>query len=113
METNKEVIESLFEEVVEYGKTNLELFKLKVLDKVSDVVSSLIPHSVIFFLITTCLFFLNLGLAILFGEILGVLYLGFFLVGGFYLFTGLILRLFFYKSLKRVVSDFIIKHVLK
>lgn len=113
MEANKELIESLFEKVAEYGKTNLELLKLRVLDKISDVVSSMIPHSVIFFLIATCLFFVNLGLALWFGDILGNVYYGFFLVAGFYLFIGLFIRIFLFKRLKRSVSDFIIKQALK
>jgi hypothetical protein len=48
MEENKKLIESLLEKATEYGKTSFELVKLKALDKTSDVVSSFIPHSVVF-----------------------------------------------------------------
>ena len=113
MESNKELFESLFEKVTEYGKTNFELLKLRVLDKASDVVSSLIPHTVVFVLIFSCLFFISLGLAFWLGEILGNVYFGFFVVAAFYGIIGLFMRLFFYKLIKRAVCDYIIKQVLK
>ena len=71
MEENQNTIESLFERVVEYGKTSLELVKLKVVDKITDLVSSLVPNSVVFILIMVFVLFLNLGLAFWLGEIIG------------------------------------------
>jgi len=113
MESNKELFESLLEKVTEYGKTNFELIKLKVLDKASDVVSSLIPHSVVFVFIASCLLFINLGLALWLGEILDNVYYGFFVIAAFYGITGLVIRLFMYKLIKRIVCDYIIKQMLK
>ena len=75
MEDNAKLIESLLERAAEYGKTSFELVKLKALDKTSDVVSSFIPHSVVFVLIASFMLFLNLGLAFWLGEILGKTYL--------------------------------------
>jgi len=113
MESNKELFESLLGKVAEYGKTNYELLKLKVLDKASDVISSLIPHSVVFVLIAFCLFFFNLGLAFWIGEILDNTFFGFIAVAAFYGIIGLIVRLFMFKGLKRIVGNYIIKQVLK
>ena len=48
MEDNAKLFESLLERATEYGKTSYELVKLKALDKTSDVVSSFIPHSIVF-----------------------------------------------------------------
>ncbi len=50
MEDNTRLLESLLERASEYVKTSLELVKLKALDKTTDVVSSLVPHSVVFVL---------------------------------------------------------------
>ncbi len=63
MEDNAKLIESLLEKATEYAKASYELVKLKALDKTSDIVSSFIPHSVVFALIVSFLLFLNLGLA--------------------------------------------------
>lgn len=113
MESNKGLFESLLEKATEYGKTNCELVKLKVLDKASDVVSSMIPHYVVFVLIASCLFFFNLGLAFWLGDISGNTYFGFIVIAAFYGIIGIVVRLFMYKWLKRIVCNYIIKQVLK
>jgi len=113
MEDFAQLVESLLERITCYVKTNAELVKLKVLDKASDVVSSLIPHTVVFVLVLSSLFFLNVGLALWLGEILGNLCFGFFVVAAFYGLIGLCIRLFFHKRMKRFISDYIIKQALK
>ncbi len=70
MEDNTKLIEIL-ERTAEYGKASFELVKLKALDKTSDAVSSLIPHAVVLVLAAVFMLFLNLGLALWLGEILG------------------------------------------
>ena len=107
------LIETLLETATEYGKTSLELIKLKAVDKSSDVVSALVPQSVLLVLIVSFMLFLNLGLAFWFGEMLGQVYYGFFVVAAGYCFTGLIFYLFMRKWLKKLVCNYIIKQVLK
>jgi hypothetical protein len=113
MEDNAKLIESLLERAAEYGKTSYELVKLKALDKTSDVVSSFIPHSVVFVLIASFTLFFNLGLAFWLGEILGKTCFGFFVVAAFYGIAGIVFHLFMRKWLKKIVSNYIIKQVLK
>jgi hypothetical protein len=111
MEDNN-LFESLFEKASEYGKTSYELVKLKALDKTSDVVSSFIPRSVVFVLIASFILFLNLGIALWLGDLLGKLFYGFFVVSGFYVIAGIVIYFFMHKWLKRIVSDYFIKHML-
>ncbi len=113
MEDKAKLIESLLESAAEYGKASYELVKLKALDKTSDAVSSFIPHSVVFAVIAIFLLFINLGLAFWLGEVLGEIFLGFFVVAAFYGFVGIILHFFMHKWLKKVISNYIIKNVLK
>jgi hypothetical protein len=113
MDDNSKLIEELLEKAAEYGKTSFELAKLKALDKSSDVVSTLIPHWVVFVLFATFLLFLNLGVAVWLGEILGTVYSGFFVVAAFYAFAGIMLHFFLRKWLKKIVSNIFIKQVLK
>ena len=113
MENNANLFESLLENTAEYGKTSIELAKLKALDKTSDVVSSLIPHSIVSALIGAFMLFITLGLAFWLGEILGKIYYGFFIVGTFYGLTGIFIHYIMHKWIKRTVCDSIIKNVLK
>jgi len=113
MEDNTKLIESLLEKVNEYGKTSYELVKLKTLDKTADIISSLIPHSVVLVMIGTFIFFLNFGLAFWIGEILGKLYYGFLAVAAFYAFISFILHFFMHKWIKRMLYDNIVKKMFK
>ncbi len=112
MEDNAKLIESLLEKAFEYGKTSFELAKLKAIDKTSDVISTVIPHTLIFVLIASFLVFLNLGLAFWLGEILGKVFFGFFVVAAFYGISAIILHFFLHKKMKRVIRDYFIKQVL-
>jgi hypothetical protein len=112
MEDNAKLIESLLERATEYIKTSYELVKLKVLDKASDVVSSLVPNAVVFVLIASFLLFFNLALAFWLGEILGKTYYGFFVVAAFYGIIAFVLHFLMHKWLKKKVCNYIIKKVL-
>jgi len=113
MEDNAKMIESLLEKATDYGKTSYELVKLQALDKVSDVTSSIIPHSVVFVFIASFMIFFNLGLAFWLGKILGEAYYGFFVVAGFYVILGMIIHFFMHNWIKNTIYNYIIKLVLK
>lgn len=113
MEDNTKSIESLLERAVDYGKTSYEIVKLKTLDKTSDVVSTIIPHSIVFVLFASFMLFINFGLAMWLGEVLGKTYFGFLVVAGFYMITGLIIHFFFHKGIKNLVWNYIVKQMLK
>ncbi len=113
MEDRTKLLESLLDKAKEYGITTFELAKLKAIDKTSDILSSLVPTSIVIVLISTCLLFLNLGVALWLGEILGNAFYGFFIVAGFYLLVGLILHFFLHDWVKRIAGDYIVKNLLK
>jgi len=113
MEDNAKLIESLFDKATEYGKTSFELVKLKGVDKASDAVSSFVPYAIAIGFIAFFMLFLNLGLALWFGEILGQMYYGFLLVAGFYLVIGIFIRLVLHKWIKRRVGNRFIEQILK
>ena len=112
MEDNAKLIESLLERAFTYGKTSFELAKLKAIDKTSEVVSTVIPHTVVIVIIASFLLFLNLGLAFWLGEILGKLFFGFFLVAAFYGISAIVLHFFLHKRIKKVICNYFIKQVL-
>jgi phosphoglycerol transferase MdoB-like AlkP superfamily enzyme len=113
MEDNPKIIEELLGKAAEYGKTELQLAKLKVLDKTSDAVSTAVPHLVVIVLALIFLLFVNLGIAFWLGGILGNIYYGFFAVAAFYGITALVLHFFMHKWLKKHVGNYIVRNVLK
>ncbi len=113
MENIVDSIESLLESAVDYGKTSYDLVKLKTINKTSDVVSSLMPHAVVFLILMSFLLFLNLGVAFWLGEIFGNTFYGFFVVAAFYGIIGLVLHFFMHDRIKKKISDFIVKQALK
>jgi hypothetical protein len=113
MEENTNSIESLIEKATEYGKTSFELAKLNALDKTSEVVSSLLSHSLVLVIVSAFLLFLSLGLALWLGEILEKIYLGFFIVAAFYGITGIFIHFFLHDWLKKCIGNNTIKQILK
>ena len=111
MEENSNLLETLFERASEYGKTSIDLVKLKALDKTTEIVSSVIPLSVVILLVASSMLFLNLGLAFWLGEVLGKIYYGFFIVAAFYVLAGIFIHFFLHKWIKRLVGDYFIKRV--
>ncbi len=113
MENIVDSFESLLERAAEYGITSYELVKLKTINKTSDVVSSLIPHAVVFLILMSFLLFLSLGVAFWLGEIFGNMFYGFFVVAAFYGIIGLVLHFFMHDQIKKKISDYIVKQALK
>lgn len=113
MEDKAKPLESLLNSATEYGKTSYELFKLKALDKTSNVVSSVVPHSIVLIILSSFMLFLNLGIALWLGEIFGKIFYGFLIIAGFYLIIGVIIYFFLYKWLKKLVCNYVIKQMLK
>lgn len=113
MEDHSKLIESLIERATEYGKTSYELVKLKVVDKTSDGISSLIPQTIVLFVLCSVLLFLNLGVSCWIGEILGEFFYGCFVVAAFYALVAFIIYFFLRKWLKRVFHDYFINQFLK
>lgn len=111
MEDNVTLIEKLLEDTAAYSKTSIELIKLKTVDKVTDHLSSLVPKSILTIVICTFLMFLNLGLAMWFGELLGHFYYGFLIVACFYLLIATLIYLFARKWLKRIAYDSLIRSI--
>lgn len=112
MEDNAKLIESLLERAFSYGKTSFELTKLKAIDKSSEVVSTVLPHTIVIAIVASFLLFLNLGLAFWLGELLGKNFFGFFLVAAFYGISAIVLHFFLHKRIKKAIRNYFIKQVL-
>lgn len=107
MEEKATIVESLFEKSEAYLNTNLDLFKLKTINTSADVVSTIVSKIVVFIVIFLIILSLNIGAALWIGELLGKVYYGFFIVGGFYILVALVLQ-FWPNIIKAPINDSII-----
>ncbi len=114
MENQGEFIDELVDKGKDFGKTSAEIIKLKVLDKVSDALSTFISWVPIVLVGFLCFLSLNLGIAYLIGQLteFGDA-MGFLIVAGFYLLVGIILMLTRKKWIKSPIMDSIILSVIK
>lgn len=112
MEEKYKVLDELITSAETFGKTNVELIKLKTVDKVADGVSSMVAWATV--VIALILFFitLNFGIALLIGELVGKTYLGFLIVAAFYGLAGLILYFFKDKWIKKPLNNSLINNML-
>ena len=113
METTVSLVETLFEKAEAYSKTTYELSKLKSLETTTIVVTSLIARVSVIIMISLFVLLLTIGIALLLGDILGKSYYGFFIVGAFYLVSGIILHFFLLKWIKKPFSELIITQALQ
>ncbi|TAH41988.1 MAG: hypothetical protein EYC69_06565 [Bacteroidetes bacterium] len=91
MESNKEELDNLINDVKDYLETRTKLGRLKALDKGSQIAGDI---SVVVFLSLFGLLFLlfiSIAASLALSEILGKFYLGFLAVSLFYLFIGVLL----------------------
>lgn len=108
METNNSMIEPLFEKVEQYTNTSIELWKLKTIDKVSDITSSVMAKIIWFFAFTFLILFLSLAAAFYFGYMLNNLFYGFMIVASFYVVIGTVL-VFTQKFISSRIKNKIVK----
>ena len=112
MENPESLIGALFDKAEHYLESSAELYKLKAIDKSADVISTLTMRIAIIVFITLFFLILNVGVALLIGEMLGKSYYGFFIVAGFYALVGTVLYVFRNKWIKVPLRDSIITQFL-
>lgn len=112
MESNPTNLEELFQKLKDYADVRIQLYKLKGINKASGFISSFITIFILIIIFSLIIICLSVGAALLIGEWLGADYYGFFIVGGIYLITGLILYSMRGKLIKTKVSDKLIKEMI-
>lgn len=106
-------IELLYEKAKKYTETSLELFRLNAIDKTADVSSSLMARIAIVMVVAMFTLFINIGISLFIGKMLGEYYLGFMIVSLFYLIIGLILYFFSHQLIKTPITNLVIDKLLK
>lgn len=113
MKNTQRLIEELVEKLEAYGKTNLELAKLKALRTASIVASEVVTKTIILVVMSMFLIILNIGISLWVGKFMGEYYYGFFIVAAAYLFIGMLLAIFAPQLLHRPIRRYIIREILK
>lgn len=98
----------VFDRSEQYTRTSIELLKLKLVDKSSSVISSLVYGIILLLFFTLFFIVFNIGLSYLIGELIGHIYLGFFIVGGFYLLVGILSHFFLHKLILKILVNTIL-----
>ena len=106
-------VDLLFEKVEDYSKTSIELLQLKAISKSADVLSSVTALIAVGIVAALFTLFLNIGLGLYLGKLLGDYYLGFFVVSGFYFLMGLIIYFTKDRFIKQKISDLVISKLLQ
>lgn len=105
-------LEKLFNDAKEYLNTRLELTKLELVQKVSQIVSSLITSFLLLVIFVLVLLFGSVSLALFLSEKTGSTTTGFLYVAGIYLALGLLIYLLKGSFIKKPVTDMFIRKML-
>jgi hypothetical protein len=100
--------ENLFEQAEEFGKTSLELIRLKAVDKTTGFMSSLISGFLVVLTIMIFIIMLSVAIAFLLGETFAGPWSGFIIVAAFYGLAALLIYML-RKSVKSAIADYIVK----
>ena len=112
MENHPKSFAALFEKAGDHLETRLDLLKLQAINKSSEVTSSILSVVAISMICFFAVTILNIGLALWIGELIGKNYLGFFILGGFYIVVAIVVHLFRRSWLKEPVTSMFIKKML-
>jgi hypothetical protein len=112
MKNQANFLDPLIEKARVYGKTSFDLYKLKAVEKTSDISSTIISRLTALLVLSLFVVMSSIGVAFWLGDYFGEIYYGFFCVGGFYGILGVILYFFLHGWMKERTSNSIVKQML-
>lgn len=107
------MLKDLMDRAEAFAKTNIQLYRLKAIDKVTDVFSSVAAGLVIMIVLTFFLIILSIGAAFWLGEVLGKIYYGFFAVAGAYALLALLMVVFRKQVVEAFFNNYIVSEIFK
>ncbi|WP_428231635.1 hypothetical protein [Flavobacterium sp.] len=115
MESNATTNENLnlYEKAENYTKTSLELIKLKTVSSAADVLSTLTSKIAVGAVVAFFTLFLNIGISLWVGKLLGEYYYGFFIVALFYLIVAIVMYKAQHTLIKTPIGNLIVSSILK
>jgi hypothetical protein len=113
METKATTTDTIFDKAESYTKSSFELFKLKSVSISTDVLSTLTFQIVVAVIVAFFSLFINIGLSLLIGWLLGEYYYGFFVMSFAYLILAIVLYKNQSKWVKKPIGNIIISLLFK
>lgn len=113
MEERERIFDTLIESAEEFGKTSLELLKYKAIDKATFIASTIALNIGVMFIAVLFIITLSIGLSILIGEAVNSMSFGFLIMAAFYALCAISFYFFFGASIKRLVTNIILKQIFK
>lgn len=108
MDPKQTILSPLIEKAWDYGKSSLEIARLKALNKTADLASTVSTGGLLVLSFAFFLLILTLGISLWLGELLGKPYYGFLVVACFYAMVSLTILLI-RPFIKRRVNDTVIR----
>lgn len=106
-------VNELLDKTVEYVETNVNLIKLKLINKGSSVTSAFLAYVIIAVFVLILIILLSVGAALWIGKMLGETYYGFFITGGFFLLLIILLYALRDKWLKIPIANSLLQSLFK
>ena len=113
MQSPIEHIENIISKAGDLAETKVELWKLKATGKIAETMSSVISIMAIILIAGISICILSIGGALWIGHELGNSSYGFFIVGGFYIFCGLLIYFFRKHFIKGPLTHLLINKIMK
>ena len=113
MEDKADTLHEIINKAEELGKTSIELWKMKAVEKYSQLLSSYASQIVVGFIFVQFTIFLSVGVSLWLGEILGSYYYGFFITAGFYIVLFICVYAFMRKRIQNSFENIFVKILTK
>ncbi|HEX8269861.1 MAG TPA: hypothetical protein VF581_08205 [Flavobacterium sp.] len=113
MKEKLHLVEELLEKAQDLAKTNAELYKLKAIDKASDIFASVASGAVLGIIGFFILVLTTIAGSLYLGELLGKPHHGFFAMAGIYALLGIFILVFKKPWIDKTMNNFIINQIFK
>lgn len=112
MDNKQASTEILIQKVEEFGKSSIEILKLKAVNKTTHVFTTVLFRITQLILLSLTITLFNIGIALWLGEVLGKTYYGFLAVACFYAIVSFIVNSGISMYLKIAIKSFVINLLL-
>jgi hypothetical protein len=112
MNKQSTLVEMLIENLQLFSKSSIELVKLKLIRKFTNVVLFLVPLFVMSIFLSIVFLFANIGLAFWIGSLIGKTFYGFLIVAATYFLLAIVTNSYLKIYLNKLITKFVNNHLL-
>ncbi len=113
MDSHHSIVETIFKKIEVLTINQTEIIKLKMYSKSIDLATFFIMKTITIAVIGLFLLFLNIGISLWLGDLLGKSYYGFLVVALFYAFIAIFIHGVIYKSIQMQISNVFVTKILQ